>query len=69
MLIYLDVLSKLKQAGYSSYRLRKEKIMGESKMQNIRDNKVSAETVDQLCQLLQCQPGDILKYVPDNQQH
>ena len=32
----IDVLAALKSAGYSSYRLRKEKIMGEATMQKIR---------------------------------
>lgn len=65
MLRYKNVLEQLKANGYSSYRLRKDKIMGESKIQNIRDNKVAPETIDQICALLQCQPGDILEYIPD----
>ena len=39
--------------------------MGNSKIQNIRDNKVDAKTINQICQLLNCQPGDILEYIPD----
>ena len=66
MLKYKDgVLDFLKSRGYSTYKLRKDKIMGESKIQNIRKNLTSIETIDQLCYLLGCQPGDILEYVPD----
>lgn len=66
MLKYKDgTLTKLKECGYSTYKLRTEKIMGESKIQNIRRNAVAVETINQLCQLLNCQPGDVLEYVPD----
>lgn len=65
MLRYKNVLEQLKNAGYSTYRLRKDKIMGESKIQNIRQNNVAIETIDQICALLHCQPGDIIEYVED----
>lgn len=59
------VLDRLKEAGYSSYRLRKERILGERTMQQIREGKaVSGEALNLLCRLLDCQPGDILEYVP-----
>ena len=65
MIIYRDVLDKLRKKGYSSYQLRKEKIMGESKIQNIRKNNVDIKTVNQICTLLNCQPSEIIEYVPD----
>lgn len=62
----INVLSALKTAGYSSYRLRKEKVMGEATMQKLRDNEpVSWENISIICELLNCQPGDIMEYVPD----
>lgn len=62
----IDVLAALKEAGYSSYRIRKEKLMGEATLQKIRSNTpVSWENIATICQLLNCQPGDILEYVPE----
>ena len=62
----IDVLAALKEAGYSSYRIRKEKLMGEATLQKIRNNDlVSWENIATLCRLLNCQPGDILEYVPE----
>ena len=62
----LDVLTALKEAGYSSYRIRKEKLMGEATLQKIRSNTpVSWENIAIICKLLNCQPGDILKYVQE----
>lgn len=67
MLKYKDVLKQLKENGYSTYYLSKNKIMGNSKIQNIRENKVDAKTINQICQLLNCQPGDILEYISDEE--
>ena len=61
------IMDRLKEAGYSSYRLRKEKLMGEATMTQIRKQKaISGEALNLLCQLLDCQPGDILEYIPDD---
>lgn len=60
-----DIMSELKRFGYTSYRLRNDKIMSEKVMTEIRKRKVTMSTLNKLCQLLDCQPGDILEYVPD----
>ncbi len=63
----MDVLSKLKEKGYSTYRLRKEKIFGEATIQKIRMGElVSWDNISTMCQLLECQPGDIVEYVDSN---
>lgn len=62
------IMDRLKEAGYSSYRLRKEKLMGEATMTQIRNQKaISGEALNLLCKLLDCQPGDILEFVPDDE--
>ncbi len=59
-----DVMDALKTAGYSSTRLRNEKIMGESYMTQLRRGElVSWKTMETVCKLLNCQPGDILEYI------
>lgn len=59
----INVLTELKNAGYSTYRLRKEKIFGERTIQKFRDGEiVTAENLAILCKLLNCQPGDIIEY-------
>ncbi len=60
----IDVLAELKAAGYSTYKLRKEKILGERTIQLLREGKLIAlESIDILCKLLKCQPGDIIEYI------
>lgn len=62
----IDILSSLKQKGYSTYEIKQEKIFNQSQLQQIRDNKLlTQEALNKLCSLLDCQPGDILEYVPD----
>lgn len=61
-----DILSKLKEAGYSTYKLRKEKLLGEATIQKLRNGElVSWENISTICELLGCQPGDLIKYLPD----
>lgn len=60
----IDILEVLKEKGYSTYKLRKDKLIGEAQIQKIRNGEVaSKETLNTICKLLNCQPGDILEYV------
>ena len=65
MLVYkIDVLESLKEAGYTTTRLRKEKLLNESAIQYLREGKpVGAKALDDICRLLDMQPGNIIKYV------
>lgn len=59
-----DVLASLKEKGYNTTKLRKEKLLAESTIQQLRENKlVSWTNVDRICTLLDCQPGDVLERV------
>lgn len=62
----IDVLSELKSKGFSTYKIRKEKIIGESVLQQLRNKElVSWASIDKICELLNCQPGDLLEYIPE----
>ena len=59
----IDVLGALRDAGYTSYKLRKDKILGERVIQQLRNGEiVSWATIDTLCTLLNCQPGDLVEH-------
>ena len=61
----IDILSALKNAGYSTYKIRQEKLLSESTVQKLRNNlPVAWENIATICELLICQPGDILEYIP-----
>ena len=65
---YDKLFALLKEKGVSTYRIRKEKIISESALQNMREGKaVTTDTVAALCSVLGCQPGDIMEYVEDGE--
>lgn len=62
----VDILAALKEAGYNTNRLRKEKLLSEGVIQSLREGRyVTLQNIAKICQLLNCQPGDILEYVPE----
>ena len=62
----IDRLEELKTKGYTTYKLRKDKVIGEAQIQKIRTGEIaSKETLNTICKLLHCQPGDILEYIED----
>lgn len=59
----IDVLKALKAAGYNTTRLKNEKQISQCTIQNIRNGKmIGINVLDQLCTLLDMQPGDIIEY-------
>lgn len=61
-----DILQVLKDAGHTTYQLRKNKLLGEATIQQLREGRpISWVNIDTICRLLGCQPGDILQYTPD----
>jgi Predicted transcriptional regulator len=61
------VLKSLKDKGFTSYKLRRDKLFGEATIQKIRKSElVSWENINTICNLLDCQPGDILLYESDS---
>lgn len=69
MFIYkFDVLEALKEANYTTARLRKEKLLGENAIQSLRHGEmVGIIALEKICRLLDMQPGNIIKYVEDEQ--
>ena len=62
----IDVMEALKEAGYSTYKLQKENLLSSSALNKIKnDIVVGIQVIDKICELLDCQPGNIIKYVPD----
>lgn len=60
---YDKLFALMKEKGLTTYRIRKEKIIAESALQNLRTGKsVTMDTISALCKALDCQPGDLLEY-------
>ncbi|MGF7145370.1 putative transcriptional regulator [Anaerotaenia torta] len=65
-IVYNKLLAMMEQKGLTTYKIRKDKIISEGTLQNIRNGKsITLDSVASLCDVLNCQPGDILDYIPD----
>ena len=62
----IDILAALKEAGFTSYKLRQEKLLGDSAIQTLRNDKLpSWNELNTICALLNKQVGDLVEYIPD----
>lgn len=70
MLVYkFDVIPALKEAGYNTTRIRREKLLSESSMTKLRRGvMVGIIELNKICKLLDMQPGNIIKYVEDEEE-
>lgn len=63
MIVYKDILQKLKDAGYNQARLRKEKLLSESTMQRIRDGEsITIEKLGEICKLTGLPVEELIEY-------
>lgn len=59
----INVLDALKAKGYTTYTLRKQKLLSESTIQKLRAGEgVAWDNLETLCRLLECDIGDLLIY-------
>ena len=66
MLSYEKAFSLLSEKGYTTYKIRRAQILSANTWANMKDGKsIKTETIDRLCALLGCQPGDLMEYLPD----
>lgn len=63
----IDVLQAIADKGYTTYQIRQQKLLGESALQALRENKmIGFKALDQLCALLDMQPGEIITYAKED---
>ena len=66
MIIYLDILKKLSDAGYNTTRIRREKLISEYTLQSIRECRtVTLDTINPICKLTGLPVENIIEYHPD----
>lgn len=64
MIIYKDILQKLKDTGYNTNRIRKEKILSEGTLQRLRDGRpITTETIDVICNITGCNVCDLIEHI------
>lgn len=61
----INVIQALKDKGYNSTIILKENIISQSAMQKLRKGEmIGIKTLEQLCDLLEMQPSDIIENKP-----
>lgn len=66
---YNKLFEVLKEKKLTMYSLRKNKIIGTETLEKMRKGigHIDDRSINRLCEFLDCQPGDIMEYVEDNQ--
>lgn len=66
---YDKLMELLKERGISIYRLRKDGVVGGATLDKMRSGEkhVDTRSIESLCAYLDCQPGDIMEYVPEEE--
>ena len=66
MITYTPLWETLKKKGMSTYTLRVKLNISGSTVQRLRKNmSVSTNTLDDLCELLNCSISDIVEHIPN----
>lgn len=65
---YEKLIKKMKEAGITSYTIKRDKIIGQATYKKIMEGgDIDTRTIAKLCKLLNCQPGDIMEYVEEEE--
>ena len=69
MIKYDKMFALFKQKGYNYSSIRRDKLIPEGTLQAIREGRggLSHKVIDRVCEVLECQPGDIMEWVPDEE--
>lgn len=63
----IDIIAALKDAGWSSYRITKERLIPTGTLQRLREGEaISFDSLDKICSVLHMQPGDIIEHIDTN---
>ena len=65
----VDVFQMLKEHGYNQTRIQKVWLLLGQTAQNIKAGKsITLDTLNKICIMCKCQPGDIVEIVPTDEE-
>lgn len=65
-LSFQKTVALLEQRKITSYTFKQSKVLSQSTITKLRRNQcVTTDTIETLCRVLNCQPGNLMEYVPD----
>lgn len=66
MISYDNLWNVMREKGISQYALIKQYRISPAQITRLKRNEsVSTHTIEVFCRILNCQVGDIMKYIPD----
>lgn len=70
LISYEKLFEKLKAAGLTSYKLRlmDDPIVAQYTLTRLKKGAggIDSNTLNRLCKYFNCQPGDLMEYIPDS---
>ena len=68
MISYDNLWKVMKKKGITQYTLIKKYKVSPGQITRLKRNEsVSTHTIDSFCKILDCEVGDIMRYIPDNE--
>lgn len=68
MIAYYKLMDALTRRGLKKIDLQRALDISPTTMSSLSKNRpVSTRLIDKICKYLDCQPGDILEYIPDEE--
>lgn len=68
MISYDGLWTEMKKKGVTQYTLIKKYNISPGQITRLKRNEsVSTHTIEVFCKILDCQVGDIMKYIPDKE--
>lgn len=68
MILYNKLWEVMKKRNVSQYALIKTYRISAGQLTRLRNNEsVSTHTIEMFCKILNCQPGEIMEYIPDKE--
>lgn len=66
-IVFTKLRDKLKADKKNLYSLRKDKVVGTATIEKLRHDSgyIDTRSIDSLCEYLNCQPGDIMEWIPN----
>lgn len=69
MIVYDKLWQTMKRKGITQYALINKYHVSAGQLSRLRsDQNISSHTIDMLCEILNCQPGDIMEYVKKHEE-
>lgn len=67
---YDKLFELLKEKGITTYRIRKDNIVSQAALTKMKNGEgsIDTRTLERLCSVLHCQPGDIMEYVEEERE-